>query len=333
MLGSLRASPFPDVKKLLLTSLFALVCGATAHAQQIKAPESLLPSPLSPTPAAKPQPQTDTQVEKMAEEAQKSLFNAVDKGSSGAPSAPVTEPATGGVPYLVPGGSMRLPSPVADSPTLWAKDSVHKIAVLDIAFGGSRESVTIELFPNDAPQTVANFINKAESGVYNGLAFHRAIEGFLVQTGDPLTADESARERWGTGGEDQTLPAEIKRPHRIGSVAMARRADKVNPDRRSNSSQFYVALGNFASLDGKYTVFGQVVSGLETIQTIAAMPVDSNDCPIARIELKSVKIQDHKGPLQVQQTLASDGTSTGGQRYVKPASSRGMVGRFLHRVW
>jgi cyclophilin family peptidyl-prolyl cis-trans isomerase len=205
---------------------------------------------------------------------------------------------------------------------------MRKIAVMEVAFGGMRDTIMIELFPNDAPQTVANFINHCESGLYNGLAFHRAIEGFLVQTGDPLTSDESAREKWGTGGEDKTIPAEIKRPHRIGAVAMARRSDKVNPQRRSNGSQFYVTLGNYGAIDNKYTVFGQVVSGLETMKRISVMPVDSNDCPIARIEVKSIKVIDQKGPLQVQPEVAGEG-----QRYSKPDSARGFVGRFLHRVW
>lgn len=298
------------------------------NAQQIKAPESLRSNTLPQVPAAPASPTAE--VDKLAEEAQKSLFQAADKagGASTSETASMGNPYTGITTPTSSGGTMRLPSPAADSPSLWAKDSVHKLAVMDIAFGGSRETVMIELFPADAPQTVANFINRCESGVYNGLAFHRAIEGFLVQTGDPLTADESAREKWGTGGEDQTLPAEIKRPHKIGSVAMARRADKVNPQRRSNSSQFYFALGNYGSLDGKYTVFGQVVSGLSAIQNIARMPVDANDCPIARIEMKSVKIIDHKGPLQTQSELAGDG-----QSYSKPNASRGFVGRFLHRVW
>ncbi len=276
------------------------------QAQDLKAPDMLRPSPLAPVPAA---PADASSVEKLAEEAQKSLYDAVG-GSDAAPSAPAAP---------------RVPAVPLQSPAMWAKDSVRKLAVMDIAFGGARETVMIELFPNDAPLTVSNFIDRCDSGFYNGLAFHRAIEGFLVQTGDPLTADESAREKWGTGGEDKTIPAEIKRHHRLGAVAMARRADKVNPDRRSNGSQFYICLGNYGSIDMKYTVFGQVVSGLEVVQNIARMPVDSNDCPVARIEVKSVKIIEHKGPMQIQDVA--------GQRYSKPDSSRGFVGRMFHRFW
>jgi cyclophilin family peptidyl-prolyl cis-trans isomerase len=106
-------------------------------------------------------------------------------------------------------------------------------------------------------------------------------------------------------------------------------ADKVNPERRSNGSQFYVALGNYGAIDMKYTVFGQVVSGLDAVQRIcASCRWTANDCPVARIEVKSIKIIDQKGPLQVQPAVANDGT-----RYSKPNSARSFVGRFLHRVW
>jgi cyclophilin family peptidyl-prolyl cis-trans isomerase len=187
-----------------------------------------------------------------------------------------------------------------------------------------------ELYPQDAPQTVSNFLDNVETDAYKGLAFHRAVEGFIVQTGDPLTSDEGARDRWGTGGEGKTVPAEIKRPHRKGAIAMGRKSDKVNPSKRSNGYQFYFALGHYGSLDGKYTVFGQVVSGLEVLERISRMPVDSNDCPIARIEIDSIKITDHKGPLYVSETSGGDDDQP---RYTKPASAQGPVGRLLRRVW
>jgi len=157
----------------------------------------------------------------------------------------------------------------------------------------------------------------------------RDIEGFIAQTGDPLTADEGARERWGTGGEGKSVPAEIKRTHRKGAVAMGRKSDKVNPSRSSNGYQFYFSLGNYAALDGKYTVFGQVVSGLDVLERISKMPVDSNDCPIARIELKSIKITDHKGPLYVSNQNNGNGSKT----FTKPSSAKGPIGRFWNRVW
>lgn len=313
-----------SVKTPYLICLFALSCSVHLHAQQLNAPSSLQPSTTpslsrdsapaanAPTPA-----NSAAEVQRLAEEAQKSLYQTVDK--SGASTA---KSASGSSQIPV-----RLTSHPPVDPTRWARDSVRKLAVMDVAFGGSRETVMIELYPDDAPQTVANFIHLCESGFYNGLAFHRAIEGFLVQTGDPLTSDESAREKWGTGGEERTLPAEIKRPHRLGAVAMARRSDKVNPQRRSNSSQFYICLGNYGSIDGKYTVFGQVVAGLDAMKRLSSIPVDANDCPIARVEVKSMKIIEQKGPLQIQQVAGN------GDHYTKPDSARSFMGRFFHRIW
>lgn len=312
-----RFPPSLAVKLPLLPCLLAFLGAGSLALAQLPVPDRLQPSATAPGGA---------EVDKLAEEAQRSVFEAADKQGG--------KPSAGGTPGAVPPviqsgpsrGSYAVPALTArEDPALWPRDSVHKIAIIEVAFGGNTEEIIIELYPNSAPQTVANFVNLSESKFYDGLAFHRAIEGFLVQTGDPLTADEEKREQWGTGGEDRTLPAEIKRPHRLGSVAMARRNDSVNPSKRSNSSQFYFALGHYPFLDGNYTVFGQVVSGIDTIQYISRMPVDSNDCPIGRIELSSVRVTDHRGPL-VSKAIA------GRRGYQKPGS-KGFVGRFLSRVW
>lgn len=305
------------MKLPLLSCLLVFGYCHAVNAQQLKAPDSLRPSTAPVVPAAASSQAEIERLEKMAADAQASLFQSAEKpsASSNASSSNATVP-------------LRRPVQPLDNPSLWEKEATRKLAVMEVAFGGIKDTVMIELFPNEAPQTVVNFIDHCDSGFYNGLAFHRAIEGFLVQTGDPLTSDESAREKWGTGGEDKTVPAEIKLPHRLGAVAMARRADSVNPDRRSNGSQFYITLGNYGTIDGKYTVFGQVVSGLEVLKRISILPVDANDCPIARIEVKSIKVIEHKGPLQVQPELAGDG-----QRYSKPDSARSFMGRILRRVW
>ncbi len=312
------------MKTPFLTCLLAFGCHTALTAQQSKAPETLRPglAPSATTPAKTP---STAEIDKLAEEAQKALFQSVDKAGGGAATTSTKESAY--TPYAS-STPMRMPAQRAEDPSQWAKDSVRKLAIMEVAFGGARETVMIELFPNDAPQTVNNFIDHCDSGFYKGLAFHRAIEGFLVQTGDPLTSDESARIKWGTGGEDKTVPAEIKLPHRVGAVAMARRSDKVNPERRSNGSQFYFTLGNYGMLEGKYTVFGQVVSGLETIKRISIMPVDANDCPVARIEIKSIKVIDQKGPMQLPSMSSGEGL-----RYIKPDAARNFVSRFFHHVW
>lgn len=217
--------------------------------------------------------------------------------------------------------------PDLSDPSAWGKEEVRKLAVMDVRIGKQTRTVMFELLTGDAPKTVANFIANVDSSLYNGLAVHRAIDGYLVQTGDPTTADDSNRDRWGTGGEDR-LAAEIKRPHKLGAVAMARRNDKVNPERKSNDSQFYFVLGNLASLDGQYTVFGQVVSGLDVLEAISRVPADSNDCPLERVEIKSLQVIDHKGPLVVLKTRGE------GERSVtKPFAAKDPFERFLERIW
>ena len=117
-------------------------------------------------------------------------------------------------------------------------------------------TLTFELFPESAPKTVARFSELVKKGFYNGLAFYRVVPKFLVQTGDPSGE--------GAGGSGQNLPAEFnERKHGVGTVGMARRHD---PD--SADSQFYICLEPQPFLDGKYTVFGQVIDGLELLPKI-----------------------------------------------------------------
>jgi cyclophilin family peptidyl-prolyl cis-trans isomerase len=117
-------------------------------------------------------------------------------------------------------------------------------------------TIEIELFPKDAPETVARIQELANSGFYNGLTFHRVVPGFVVQGGDPSGN--------GTGGSGKKLKAEFNgRKHVEGTVAMARAQDKDSAD-----SQFYISLGTHPHLDGSYTVFGQVKSGIEAVRKI-----------------------------------------------------------------
>ncbi len=158
-----------------------------------------------------------------------------------------------------------------------AKDPVAVIKTV-------KGDITIKLLKEDAPKHVENFIKLAESGFFNGLTFHRVVPGFVIQGGDPLGngtggPDKAAMEKAyggkipdylkpGPGGKDYTLPAEIKAPHVDGAVAAARLGDQVNPQRRSSGSQFYICLGPQHFLDGQYTVFGQVISGMDVVKKI-----------------------------------------------------------------
>ena len=116
--------------------------------------------------------------------------------------------------------------------------------------------IRMEFFPQDAPKTVENFVTLAKKGFYNGLTFHRVVPDFVVQGGDPKGD--------GTGGPGHTVPAEFnKQKHVRGSVAMAR---SQHPD--SAGSQFYITYGATPHLDGNYTVFGKVTSGMEHVDRI-----------------------------------------------------------------
>lgn len=168
----------------------------------------------------------------------------------------------------------------------------EEVATFEFRFPDhTRRTVAIELFEGDAPATVANFKKLVHKGFYEGCAVHRAIPGTLVQMGDPL-AKNRGRDKAGTGGPGYTLPAEIRRKHSKGAIAAARLGDTVNPQRRSNGSQFFVCLKPQPQLDGKYTVFGQVIQGLDVLELISNKPTDTNDYPIERIKISKTKLVD-----------------------------------------
>jgi len=139
---------------------------------------------------------------------------------------------------------------------------------------GSRDtdlgSITIELFPEDAPQHVANFVQLVQEGFYVGISFHRIVPGFVIQGGDPASKADWTSPRLGLGVDDCQVPAEIARRHLKGAVAAARKPDEVNPKRSSSCHQFYICLADLPSLDrGNYTVFGQVTAGMEVVEKVS----------------------------------------------------------------
>lgn len=146
------------------------------------------------------------------------------------------------------GAAQEAPAPEATAPPA----PEGPVFVIETPYG----AVTVQTFPEDAPKTVARITELIRSGFYDGLTFHRVVPGFVVQGGDP--------EGTGRGGSGQTIPAEFNaRKHVAGTVAMARAAD---PD--SADSQFYICLSRQPHLDGKYTVFGQVVDGMDAVRKI-----------------------------------------------------------------
>ncbi len=144
-------------------------------------------------------------------------------------------------------------------------------------------NVVLALDDTAAPKTVENFLKLANSGFYDCLTFHRIIPGFVVQGGDPKGD--------GTGGPGFTVPAEIKLLHKRGAIATARLGDDANPKRDSSGSQFYIALQDLPQLDGQYTVFGNVISGMDVVDKIAAVQTNqANGMPTTPVVMEKVTI-------------------------------------------
>ena len=150
--------------------------------------------------------------------------------------------------------------------------------------------IEVQLYPSAAPKTVANFVNLSQTGFYNNLVWHRIVKGFVIQTGDPNTKNGGGnRSLWGTGGSGKTVPLEINSTlhNDYGYLGMARSTDP-----NSGSSQFYINLANNTSLNGQYTVFGKVISGIDVALAIGKVTVNSTDQPITPVFVTTIKIQD-----------------------------------------
>jgi peptidyl-prolyl cis-trans isomerase B (cyclophilin B) len=150
-------------------------------------------------------------------------------------------------------------------------------AIIETKFG----SMEMRFFPDQAPKHVENFIKLAKSGFYDKTIFHRVIPGFMIQGGDPNTKDETNKSTYGMGGPGYHIKAEFNdRPHVRGTVSMARSSDSD-----SAGSQFFIVVKDSPHLNGKYTVFGEVVKGMEVADKIVSQPRDARDNPLERIEM------------------------------------------------
>ena len=148
------------------------------------------------------------------------------------------------------------------------------------------QEIEIELMPDAAPKTAENFTELVKAGFYDGLTFHRIIPGFMIQGGDPLGN--------GMGGSEKNIVGEFRAngfdnplKHTRGVISMAR---AYNPN--SASSQFFIMHADAPHLDGQYAAFGKVVSGMETVDEIAAIPTDYSDRPKIAVRMKKVYIKD-----------------------------------------
>ncbi len=142
--------------------------------------------------------------------------------------------------------------------------------------------IAIRFFTDVAPRHVDNFLNLANMEFYNGTTFHRVVPGFIIQGGDPLSK-EPDRDLHGTGGPGFSLtPEPSDRPHRRGTLSMAKmpRNDDRTRDINDNGSQFFICVEDTSSLDRTYTVFGKIISGMDVVDNIVAVDRDSNDNPL-----------------------------------------------------
>lgn len=147
-------------------------------------------------------------------------------------------------------------------------------------------TIVFKLLPDLAPETVRNFEKLARDGFYNGTLFHRVIPGFMIQGGDPNTKSGN-KNTWGTGGPGYTIKAEFSsRSHHRGIVSMARAQDP-----NSAGSQFFIVTTDSTFLDRQYTVFGEVVEGMDVADKIVNLQRDRNDCPLEEAKMLHVKVE------------------------------------------
>ena len=161
----------------------------------------------------------------------------------------------------------------------------------------SHGTMRIKLY-SMTPKHRDNFVKLVNEKYYDGLRFHRVIEGFMIQGGDPYSRDTSKVDLWGQGGPNYTVPAEFVNQywHKKGAIAAARKGDMANPTKASSGSQFYIVHDENACLhlDGQYSIFGEVVEGLDVIDKIATVETDYYDRPMEDVMIIKVVPVDEK---------------------------------------
>jgi len=174
-----------------------------------------------------------------------------------------------------------LTPPPAAAPAPTTANS-NEVAVITTSEG----VMVVEFYPDVAPNHVANFKKLAQQGFYDGTAFHRVIPGFMIQGGDPNTKNDAAKDSWGMGGPGYTVNAEFNSKHHARGILSMARAQDPN----SAGSQFFICHADASSLDGQYTVFGNLIKGFDVLDKIATTPTEAPDRPVKRINVDSIKI-------------------------------------------
>ena len=193
--------------------------------------------------------------------------------------------------------SLKQAEKVAEAEAMMEKLAEEPIFDIQTNLG----TIKVKLY-SKTPKHKANFEKLALSGFYDGILFHRVINGFMIQGGDPNTKDTTLVDKYGQGGPGYTIPAEIvpEYRHKKGALAAARRGDAANPERESSGSQFYLVQSEetCAQLDGAYTVFGETVEGLDVIDKIAKVATDRRDRPVSDVRIISVKLDPASLPAE-----------------------------------
>ena len=166
----------------------------------------------------------------------------------------------------------------------FTKEEIKKMSETKAVIETKLGNIELKFFPDVAPNHVNNFIELARKGFYDGTTFHRVIPGFMIQGGDPNSKNPD-RSKHGQGDPGYKVKAEFNdKPHKRGTLSMARAG---HPD--SAGSQFFICVADSPFLDKQYTVFGEVVSGMDLVDKIVNQPRDRSDNPNDRVEMK-VKI-------------------------------------------
>jgi len=204
---------------------------------------------------------------------------------------PQSEMASTTPAYAYPGAAdpaQAAPQAGASSSTQITNGQTNHAHIMQATLHTNQGDITFQFDRELSPTAVDNFITLAQKGFYDGTKFHRVIKGFMIQGGDPLSKDDGVAARWGTGGPGYKFDDEITPDSKnvIGAVAMA----NSGPD--TNGSQFYINTANNSFLDGKYTVFAHVVSGMDVVTKIENTATDpSNDRPLSPMVVTSVSVQ------------------------------------------
>jgi peptidyl-prolyl cis-trans isomerase B (cyclophilin B) len=180
---------------------------------------------------------------------------------------------------LAIGAAAAFAAPQVSKPTPPTAEEIARYAKAKATITTKFGRIVVKFFPDLAPMHVKNFITLAEAGFYDGTPFHRVIPGFMIQGGDPNGT--------GTGGPGYTIPAEFttKKKHVAGILSMARTNDP-----NSAGSQFFIMVAPSDFLDGKYSIFGEAIEGMDVVNKIVSTPRDGSDKPLERVDMIEVKV-------------------------------------------